>query len=109
MLALASGMGSMHGHLANPAMRDFLLRVAEEAGVPVQLALFPRSTSDVAAVHLVRGGVPAGVVNIPRRYSHSPVETLDLNDVTATLMLLEAAVRRFDGRASLNFLTSEWG
>ena len=109
VLALASGMGSTHGHLANPGMRDFLLRVAEEAGIPVQLALFPRSTSDVAAVHLVRGGVPAGVVNIPRRYSHSPVETLDLNDVAATLELLEAAVRSFDGGVRLDFLASEWG
>ncbi len=109
VLALASGMGSNHGHLANPAMRDFLLRVAQEAGVPVQLALFPRSTSDVAAVHLVRGGIPAGVVNIPRRYSHSPVETLDLNDVTATLALLEAAVRRFDESVSLDFLATDWG
>ncbi len=109
VLALASGMGSTHGHLANPAMRDFLLRVAEEAGVPIQPALFPRSTSDVAAVHLVRGGIPAGVVNIPRRYAHSPVETLDLNDVTATLTLLEAAVRRFDSEVSLDFLASEWG
>jgi endoglucanase len=109
VLTLASGMGSTPGHLANPAMRDFLLRVAREAGVPVQLALFPRSTSDVAAVHLARGGIPSAVLNIPRRYSHSPVETLDLNDVVATLVLLESAVRRFDSNVDLGFLGTQWG
>jgi endoglucanase len=85
-------------------MRDFLLRVAEERGIRVQRALFPRSTSDVAAVHLQRGGIPSMVVNIPRRYAHSPVETLDLDDVVATLELLEAAVRAFDASVSFDFL-----
>ncbi|MCX2727663.1 M42 family metallopeptidase [Thermomicrobium sp. 4228-Ro] len=104
VLALASGMGGVRGHLAHPGMRDFLLRVAEERGIRVQRALFPRSTSDVAAVHLQRGGIPSMVVNIPRRYAHSPVETLDLDDVVATLELLEAAVRAFDATVSFDFL-----
>lgn len=104
MLALASGMGGVRGHLAHPGMRDFLLRIAEERGIGVQLALFPRSTSDLAAVHLERGGIPSMVVNIARRYSHSPVETLDLNDVLATIDLLEAAVQAFDSTVSFDFL-----
>ncbi|MCX7622563.1 MAG: M42 family metallopeptidase [Thermomicrobium sp.] len=104
VLALASGMGGMRGHVAHPGMRDFLLAVAEERGIPVQCALFPRSTSDLAAVHLERGGVPSMVVNIPRRYAHSPVETLDLDDVVATLDLLEAAVLAFDETVDFDFL-----
>jgi putative aminopeptidase FrvX len=44
------------------------------------------------------------VVNIGRRYSHSPVETLDLEDVAATLDLLEAAVRCFDEMVRFSFL-----
>ena len=107
VLALASGMDSSSGHLANPAMRHFLRQVARQAGVPVQLALFPHSTSDVAAVHLARGGIPAAVVNIPRRYAHSPVETLDLNDVAATLVLLDSAVRRFDASVNLSFFAEQ--
>jgi endoglucanase len=104
VLALASGLGSVRGHLAHPGMRDFLLRVAQDCGVPVQCALFPRSTSDLAAVHLERGGIPSMVVNIPRRYAHSPVETLDLDDAVATLELLEAAVRAFDETVRFDFL-----
>ncbi len=104
VLALASGMGGTRGHLAHPGMRDFLLRVAADHGIPVQCALFPRSTSDLAAVHLQQGGIPSMVVNIPRRYAHSPVETLDLDDVIATLQLLEAAVRSFHSGVNFDFL-----
>jgi len=104
VLALASGMGGVRGHLAHPGMRDFLVRVAAEHGIPIQRALFPRSTSDLAAIHLARGGIPSMVVNIARRYSHSPVETLDLEDVASTLDLLEAAVRSFDETVRFSFL-----
>lgn len=108
VIALASG-GSARGHLANPAIRDFLLRTAEAAGIPVQPAVFYGGTSDVSAVHLVREGIPAGVVNIPRRYSHSPVEMLDINDAVDSLLLVEAAARAFGPDVDLSFLGSEWG
>lgn len=108
VLALASAGGSA-GHLHNPAMRDFLRQAAEVAGVELQEALFYGGTSDASAVHLVRDGIPTGVVNIARRYSHSPVETLDLNDAVDMLMLLESAARRFGPDVDLGFLTSAWG
>ncbi len=108
VLALASSGGSA-GHLINPAMRDFLREVAEGAGIALQEALFYGGTSDASAVHLVRDGIPTGVLNIARRYSHSPVETLDLNDAVDTLVLLEEAARRFGPDVDLGFLTSAWG
>ncbi len=108
VLALASGLGGLRGHLAHPGMRDFLLQIAEERGIQVQLALFPRSTSDLAAVHLERGGIPSMVVNIARRYAHSPVETLDLNDVLATIDLLEAAIQAFDATVRFDFLAGQY-
>ena len=108
VLALASGGGSS-GHLINPAMRDFLRACAARAGIRLQEALFYGGTSDVSAVHLERGGIPSGVVNIARRYSHSPVEMLDLNDAVDTLLLLEEAAKSFEGETDLGFLSSEWG
>lgn len=108
VLALASGAGG-RGHLANPAMRDFLLASAERAGVAVQPAVFVGGTSDVSAVMVAQQGIPAGVVNIPRRYSHSPVEMFDLNDAVDSLLLVEAAVRGFSKDTTLGFLSSEWG
>lgn len=108
VLALASG-GGARGHLANPAMRDFLYAAAETAGVAVQPAVFIGGTSDLSAVILERAGIPGMVVNIPRRYSHSPVEMLDVNDAVDSLLLVEAAIRSFGPHTSLGFLDSEWG
>jgi endoglucanase len=76
------------------AIRDYLIKVAEEEGIPYQLATFSYGNTDAAAVYVSAGGIPTAVVTIPRRYSHSPVEMLDLNDALATLALSQAVVRR---------------
>lgn len=95
------------GAIMQPGMRRFLEGVAEEAGVPYQLALFYGGNSDAASVHLVRDGIPTGIVNLARRYSHSPVETADLNDAANALLLLEKAATSFDGAVDLSFLGGE--
>lgn len=108
VLALTSS-GGASGYLGNPAMRDFMRQAAQDAGVSVQEAIFYGGNSDAAAVHLVRDGVPTGVVNIARRYSHSPVEMLDLGDAAGALLWLEQAVRSFGPETDLGFLSAEWG
>ena len=108
VLGLASSGGSS-GHHINPGMRDFLRRMAAAEGITLQESIFYGGTSDASAVHLVRDGIPTGVVNIARRYSHSPVETLDLDDAVDTLLLLDAAVRGYDAATDFGFLSAEWG
>jgi endoglucanase len=90
-----------------PGMRRFLERAAAEAAVPYQLGLFYGGNSDAASVHLVRDGIPTGIVNLARRYSHSPVETADLNDAANALLLLEQAATSFDASVDLSFLGNE--
>ncbi len=41
-------------------------------------------------MHLSRGGVPTGLVSIPVRYMHSPVELVELADVQAAARLVAA-------------------
>ena len=93
------------GIIVPPAMLDLLLDTAATEGIPVQRALFYGGNADAAAVHLVRGGIPTGVINIARRYSHSPVETLDANDAVDALRLVEAVVRGFNADTDLGFLS----
>jgi len=97
------------GAIAHPALRDLLLRAAETNGIPHQRAIFYGGNSDAASVHLVRAGVPTGIVNIARRYSHSPVETLDANDAVNALLLIEAVAREFGAETDLSFLGSDGG
>ena len=50
-------------------------------GIPYQLEVLPRGTTDAMAMQLVRSGVPSGCLSIPCRYVHSPSEMVDEHDV----------------------------
>lgn len=95
------------GAIAHPSMVRFLERAAQRANVPVQRGVFYGGNSDAASVHLVRAGIPTGIVNLARRYSHSPVETLDLNDAAHSLELLIHAATDFDDHLDLSFLGAQ--
>jgi putative aminopeptidase len=95
---------SQNGIIVPVAMRDLLVGAAEGANIPYQPSLFYGSNSDAAAVHLVRQGIPTGIVNLARKYSHSPVETLDLNDCVNATLLLQEVVKTFSGKTDLSFL-----
>jgi endoglucanase len=76
-------------------MKRLLLETAEAEAIPYQLVVHDRSTTDASAIHLQREGIPTGIITIPRRYSHTPVEVADVNDVVHTLSLLQALIARF--------------
>jgi endoglucanase len=44
--------------------------------------------TDADAIEISRSGIPAGLISIPLRYMHSPVEMVDLGDVEATVELI---------------------
>ena len=46
--------------------------------------------TDADAVYLSRRGVPTGLVSIPLRYMHSPIETVDLGDIESAVRLIVA-------------------
>ena len=108
--------GSFFAQIRNGAPFDVFLsadtsypRALADAGITLQESVFYGGTSDASAVHLVRDGIPTGVINIARRYSHSPVETLDLDDAVDALLLLEAAVRAYNVGTDFGFLAADWG
>lgn len=102
-LASQSGGG---GALAQPAMVRFLDLCALKSGVNTQRGIFYGGNSDAAAMHLVGSGIPVGIVNIARRYSHSPAEMLDLNDALGAYGLLVAAALSFTAETDLSFLSA---
>ncbi len=100
-LASQSGGG---GALAQPGMTRFLDACAESAGVTPQRGLFYGGNSDAASMHLVGSGIPVGILNIARRYSHSPAEMLDLNDALGAYRILATAATSFSSETDLSFL-----
>ena len=45
-------------------------------------------------LHLVRAGIPTGLISIPTRYLHSPSEICALEDVESIILLLVAFAKR---------------
>lgn len=93
--ALGSGPVICRGSTLSPKVFELLVETAEEAGIEHTLAASGNSTgTDADAVQFARSGIPTGLVSIPLRYMHSPVEMVDLGDVEATVELIAAFAAR---------------
>jgi endoglucanase len=68
----------------------WLLDIAETNDIPVQRTIYPGFGSDGAA--LIRSGIPAALLAISTRYTHSAFEMLDERDLTGAFDLLRAFV-----------------
>jgi putative aminopeptidase FrvX len=94
---LGSGPVISRGSTLNHGVFELLHGAAEAEDIPFTIEASGRSTgTDADAVHLSRGGVPTGLVSIPIRYMHSPVELVDLKDVHACARLIAAAALRLE-------------
>jgi endoglucanase len=99
---LGSGAVIARGSTLNEALFDLLRETAEAEKIPFTVEASARATgTDADAVHLSRGGIPTGLVSIPIRYMHSPVELVQLDDVEACARLIAAAAMRLDGETKL--------
>jgi putative aminopeptidase FrvX len=85
------------GSANHPVVFQRLVEAAEAEGISYSLQAAPRSTrTDADAIHLVRSGVPTGLISVPNRYMHSPNEIVSLGDLQKTAELLASFVRRLD-------------
>jgi len=90
------------GSTLDPLVFELLHAAGEEAGIPFTVNASARYTgTDADAVHLARAGIPTGVVSIPLRYMHSPVEMVELADVENTAKLIAAFAHKLT--AELDF------
>jgi endoglucanase len=80
------------GMLADRRVIDWMVRTAEQQGLPYQLEILEGGSTDARAMQLTRAGVPAGCLSIPTRYIHSPSEMVDYNDVQQSVQLLVALI-----------------
>ncbi len=76
---------------------QILEALAVERGIPCQKDVLTEGGTDAGSIQISRGGVLTGGISIPCRYVHSPVETVDMDDVSAAARLIAAfAERDFD-------------
>ncbi len=83
------------GSVLHPVVFELLAETARAEGIPHTLQAAPRAThTDADGIHLVRTGVPTGLISIPNRYMHSPNEMVSLADLDAAARLIAAFIRR---------------
>jgi endoglucanase len=88
---LGSGPVIGRGSTLSPRIFELLSETAERLDAPHSVEASGRATwTDADAIQIARGGIPAGLISIPVRYMHSPVEMVDLADVEATIELVAA-------------------
>ena len=88
-IAIGKGPVIYRGPNMNPKVVDRLIQAAESNGIPYQLAAAGKATgTDANAIQITRAGVATGLVSIPNRYMHSPVELVSLEDVDHAAELL---------------------
>jgi endoglucanase len=68
--------------------------VAKEDEIPVQYEVGEGGTTDATAIHLTRDGIPTGVISVPSRYIHTPVEVIDTEDLEKTTELVVACIKK---------------
>ncbi len=82
--------------LPNTKLRDFLLAVAAEIGVPLQFNVLSGYGQDGSAMQRSRAGVPVINLAVPTRYLHSHNGVIARSDVEQAVQLLAELLRRLD-------------
>jgi putative aminopeptidase FrvX len=86
---LGGGPVIYRGPNINPRVADRLVEQAAQHEIPYQLAAVGRATpTDANTMQTSRSGVATGLVSVPNRYMHSPVEMISLGDIDHAADLL---------------------
>jgi putative aminopeptidase FrvX len=94
---LGSGPVIARGTTLHPRVSELLYDAAEAEELPHTLESMGRATgTDADAVHAARAGIPTGVVSVPLRYMHSPVELVSLADIQVAAELIAAFAKRLE-------------
>jgi putative aminopeptidase FrvX len=92
---LGSGPVVARGTLIHPQIFELLYETGERDEIPFTVESVGRvSGTDADAIFASRRGVPTGLVSVPIRYMHSPVELVQLTDIEATAKLIASFAQR---------------
>jgi tetrahedral aminopeptidase len=101
-IKLGAGPVLFRGPNINPRVFEELEAAAKRAGVPYQVRGVPKATgTDANVIQISRDGVATGLVGLPNRYMHSPVEVVHLDDLDHAARLLAEFCAGLSARTDL--------
>ncbi len=99
---LGDGPVIARGTVLHPRVFELLYEVAEAEEIAFSVESLGRRTgTDADAINVSRAGIPTGLVSVPLRYMHSPVEMVALSDIEGAARLIAAFAQRLGPGMSL--------
>jgi putative aminopeptidase FrvX len=92
--------GSM---IPNQPLKEFVINVARQAQIPLQLSQIRGGGTDAGRIHISRAGCPSVVVTVPTRHIHSHVGLLSLKDTENAVRLVIELVKRLNSETVEGF------
>ena len=86
--------------ISSRVVRDWIEETAKKHNLPIQKGIMHGGT-DASAMQQTEKGIPSVPFSIPRRYSHSPVELLSLEDLYNLTEILTKGLLELDQNFSL--------
>lgn len=100
---IGSGTVISLGPNIHPKMSERLTELAEKYNIKYSIDVDGGDTgTDAWAIQITRTGIPTALLSIPLKYMHTAVETISLEDLSATAELLLRFVENFNPN------TEEW-
>lgn len=88
-IKLGQGPVVYRGPNVNPIVHDRLRELAIAKEIPIQIGGIAKPAgNDANVMQISRGGQATGIVAIPNRYMHSPVEVISLDDLDNAAQLI---------------------
>lgn len=82
--------------IANPRLARLAIDTAREEGIPHQVTVRRKGSTDAGSFHLANDGIPSVVLGVPARYIHSHNAIIDINDHLHMIALVTALVGKLD-------------
>ena len=90
------GRGTLNGTIAHRGLADLAIRAAKEADIPLQRFASTGILTDSAYVQLENEGIAALDLGFPARYTHTPVEACNPEDIEQLARLIREMLGGMD-------------
>jgi putative aminopeptidase FrvX len=91
------------GMIPNQPLKEWVIEVAKQSQIPLQLSQMRGGRTDGAPIHMSRAGCPTVVIGVPTRHIHSHSGLLSLKDTENTVRLVMELAKRLDAKTVEGF------
>ncbi|MGD0804767.1 MAG: M20/M25/M40 family metallo-hydrolase [Candidatus Bathyarchaeia archaeon] len=91
------------GMIPNQPLKNWVIEVAKQCQIPLQLSQMRGGRTDGAPIHMSRAGCPTVVIGVPTRHIHSHSGLLSLKDAENTVRLIIELAKRLDEKTVEGF------